>query len=137
MNEWLKLVIAPAIEVSTNESGAPPSPVACRGCQDVSERATSQFYCPTRPDGPDGHSPTFTDADHLTPEQVNKYHKTGAHHRPVACRACHDVRARERSHFICSMCPKGADGHSPTFTEADHLTPSQVKKYRETGAHHN
>ena len=75
---------------------------------------------------------TSAEADHLTPSEVKKYRETGAHHRPVECRACHEVRASVRS-FVCSACPVHRDGSKPEFTDGGHLSKDQKKNVVKRG----
>ena len=103
------------------------------------QRSEKPLRCSVCPAGADGKGPEFKDARHLTPDQVKKYHKTGVHHRPVVCRACHEAREQQQSEaqaFRCGACPKGADGKGPAFTDVSHLSDSQRRHYLETGQGH-
>eukprot|EP00959_Pyramimonas_sp_CCMP1952_P233759 4885052-Pyramimonas_sp.AAC.1 len=110
----------------------------CENEMNAARRAARQqkpLKCSACPSEADGTGGTFTDTRHLTPDQLQKYYKTGAGHRPVMCRSCQEEHEKSRV-LRCSACPKGADGKGPEIMDTRHLTVSQKRHYWDTGTAH-
>eukprot|EP00959_Pyramimonas_sp_CCMP1952_P128496 2687037-Pyramimonas_sp.AAC.1 len=72
-------------------TGAGHGPEKCRDC-DTHRKRSRVFRCSARPREADGRGREFADRAPLTDIQVGHFFATGASHRSVVCRACHDQR---------------------------------------------